>query len=189
MFMLWAIPAGILAGLALGGRLSNLSSLGFRWGWLAVAGLLVQVVLFTPSVEALAGAAAPAIYLASTLAVFLAVMRNVALPGMPLVLLGSFSNLLAIAANGGYMPADPNAMEIAGLPPGDHANSVVLADPALRLLTDIFALPSWLPMANVFSVGDVLSGIGIAWTIAAAMRRKRPMFSPDSTGGGVPQRS
>ena len=50
-------------------------------------------------------------------------------------------------------------------------NSVVLAEPALRPLTDIFALPAWLPMANVFSVGDVLIAVGIAWTIAAAMRR------------------
>ena len=171
MFLLWAIPAGMLAGLALGGRLSNLSNLGFRWGWLAVGGLLVQVVLFTPSVEAAAGAATPAIYLGSTLVVFVAVLRNVRLAGMPVVLLGALSNLLAITANGGYMPADPTAMEIAGLPPGDHANSVVLADPALRPLTDILALPAWLPMANVFSVGDVLIGIGIAWTIVATMRR------------------
>ena len=69
------------------------------------------------------------------------------------------------------MPADANAMELAGLPPGDHANSVVLADPALRPLTDIFALPAWLPMANVFSIGDVLIAVGIVWTIAATMRR------------------
>ena len=58
------------------------------------------------------------------------------------------------------MPADPGALDIAGLPPGDHANSVVLADPALRPLTDIFAIPAWLPMANVFSVGDVLIAVG-----------------------------
>ena len=32
------------------------------------------------------------------------------------------------------------------------------------------ALPSWLPFANVFSVGDVLIGIGVAVTIALAMR-------------------
>jgi Family of unknown function (DUF5317) len=41
----------------------------------------------------------------------------------------------------------------------------------LRPLTDVFAIPAWLPMANVFSVGDVLIAIGIAWTIVATMRR------------------
>ena len=40
-------------------------------------------------------------------------------------------------------------------------------------LTDIFALPAWLPLANVFSIGDVLIGVGIAATIALAMRAGR----------------
>lgn len=186
MFMLWAIPAGILVGLALGGRASNLSALGFRWGWLALGGLVVQLLLFTPTGEAVAGTAGPALYLASTLAVFVAVLRNLRLPGMPVVLLGALSNLLAIGANGGYMPASAEAMAIAGLPPGDHANSVVLANPALRPLTDIFAIPAWLPMANVFSIGDVLIAVGIIWTIAAAMRRNGPVILSDSSGGGVP---
>jgi hypothetical protein len=172
MFMLLALPAGILVGLAVGGRLSNLSSFRFRWSWVAVGGLVVQLVLFTPSVEALVGSAAPAIYLASTVAVFVAVLRNVRLTGMPLVVVGAASNLLAIGANGGYMPASAEAIAVAGLPPGDHANSVVLADPALRPLTDIFAIPAGLPMANVFSVGDALIFAGIVWAIAAAMRRR-----------------
>ena len=49
-------------------------------------------------------------------------------------------------------------------------NSVLVARPALEPLTDIFALPAWLPLSNVFSVGDVLIGIGVAVAIAAAMR-------------------
>ena len=51
------------------------------------------------------------------------------------------------------------------------SNSVVMADPALRPLTDIFALPGWVPFANVFSVGDVLIGVGVATVIALGMRR------------------
>src|SRR5690349_12783144 len=122
MFMLWAIPAGIGVGLVLGGRLTNLAGFHFRWGWLAVAGLLVQVVLFTPSGDALAGGAGPAIYIASTLAVFVAVLRNIRLPGMPVVALGALSNLAAITANGGAMPADPAALATAGIPIEDHLN-------------------------------------------------------------------
>jgi Family of unknown function (DUF5317) len=181
MFMLWAIPAGILVGLAAGGRLANLSTLGFRWAWLAVGGLLVQVVLFTPTGEAVAGSWVPWIYLGSTLAVFVAVARNVRIPGMPIVALGALSNLAAIGANGGAMPADPAALAIAGLPAEDHLNSVVLADPALRPLTDIFAVPAWLPMANVFSIGDVLIAVGIAWAIVATMRRPAPEEAPPRT--------
>jgi len=171
MFMLWAIPIGIVAGWLAGGRLAGLASFRFRWSGLAVAGLLVQIVLFTSTGDALFGGLGPAVYVGSTAAVLVAVLRNVRIPGMPIVALGSISNLAAITANGGAMPADPSALAAAGLDgPGVHTNSVVLADPALRLLTDIFAIPSWLPLANVFSVGDVLIGVGIVAVIAAAMR-------------------
>lgn len=173
--MLWAIPIGIVVGLGLRGRLDGLANLGFRWAPLAVVGLLVQVVLFTPFGDRLAGGLGPAIYVASTAAVFVAVVRNWRLAGLPLVAAGALSNLVAIVSNGGAMPADPGALALAGFGgPGDHTNSVVLADPAFRVLTDIFALPAWLPMANVFSVGDVLIGIGVAVAIAAAMRRQVP---------------
>lgn len=171
MFMLWAIPAGIIVGFLAGGRMSGLSRLRLRWAWLAVAGLLVQVVLFTPAGDAIAGGLGPAIYVASTLVVFLAVLRNLRLPGMPIVALGAISNLVAITANGGFMPADPRALAAAGLDgPGEHTNSVVLENPAFRPLTDIFAIPAGLPYANVFSIGDVLLGVGVVVVIAAAMR-------------------
>lgn len=175
MFMLWAIPIGIVAGLLVGGRLDNLAAFRFRWGWLAVAGLAVQVVLFTPAGDQFAGGFGPALYVLSTLAVFAAVLRNIRLRGMPIVALGALSNLAAIAANGGFMPASASALAAAGLDgPGSHTNSVVLENPALEPLTDIFAIPAWLPMANVFSVGDMLIGVGIVIVIAAAMRRGTP---------------
>jgi multisubunit Na+/H+ antiporter MnhE subunit len=47
--------------------------------------------------------------------------------------------------------------------------------PALAPLTDIFALPTWLPGANVFSIGDVLIGLGIALVIVLAMHRPLPL--------------
>jgi hypothetical protein len=172
MFMLWAIPLGMIVGRLAGGRLESLSGFRFRWAALAVGGLLVQVVLFTPTGDRLAGTLAPAIYVGSTLAVFAAVLRNVRLPGMAVVALGSFSNLAAITANGGAMPADPAALAAAGLDgAGSHTNSVVVPNPALWPLTDIFAIPAGVPFANVFSVGDVLIGVGIVVVIAAAMRR------------------
>jgi hypothetical protein len=173
--ILYAIPAGILAGWLLRGRLDGLLELKFRWAWLAIGGLLVQVVLFTELGDRLAGDLAPAIYVASTVAVLVALLRNVRLAGLPIAALGSFLNLAAILANGGAMPADPEALRIAGFDgPGEHTNSVVLAEPALQPLTDIFALPTGIPLANVFSVGDVLIAVGVAWAIATAMRRPAP---------------
>jgi len=71
------------------------------------------------------------------------------------------------------MPASPSALAAVGHTIGGGAtNSTLVTHPALEALTDIFALPAWLPMANIFSVGDALIGVGVAVAIAAAMRRK-----------------
>ena len=177
MIILVAIPIGILVGLLLRGNLANLSGFRFRWAWVAVAGLLIQVALFTEAGDRITGDAGPAIYVLSTAAVFLAVLRNIRLPGMAIVALGAISNLAAIVANGGSMPADPNALVAAGFTDaGSHTNSVVLEAPALQPLTDIFAVPAGIPMANVYSIGDVLIGIGIIVLIATLMRR--PIAAP-----------
>ena len=68
---------------------SGSPSIRFRWGWLALAGLLVQVLLFAEPVAASIGAAGTPIYVASTAAVLIAVLRNLGIPGMPLVALGA----------------------------------------------------------------------------------------------------
>src|SRR4051794_8553423 len=178
--MLWAIPIAIALGLVTGGRYEALSRLRFRWAGLAVGGLLVQIALFTATGDELAGPLGPAIYVASTAAVLVAVLRNVRMPGMVLVALGALSNLVAITANGGAMPADPSALVAAGLDgAGTHTNSVVLADPGVRILTDVFAVPAWLPLANVFSVGDVLIGVGIAIVIVVTMRQGPTADEPE----------
>ncbi|RME44855.1 MAG: hypothetical protein D6791_12135, partial [Chloroflexi bacterium] len=42
-----------------------------------------------------------------------------------------------------------------------HNNSIVATEGTrLRFLTDIFAIPRQVPLANVFSVGDVLIALG-----------------------------
>jgi hypothetical protein len=172
VIILVAIPIGILVGLLLRGNVSNLSGFKFRWAWVAVAGLAVQVALFTETGDRLTGDAGPAIYVASTVVVFLAVLRNIRLPGMAIVAIGSMLNLAAIVANGGSMPADPGALVAAGLDgAGSHTNSVVLEAPALQPLTDIFAVPAGIPLANVYSVGDVLIGLGVVVLLATLMRR------------------
>ena len=175
MFILLAIPLGIVAGYALGGRLDRLADLHFRWGGLAFAGLLVQVVLFTEAVGSVIGRDLGAvIYVASATGVLIAVVLNARLPGIAILAMGATLNLAAILANGGVMPTTEAALATAGLAdrPG-LSNSAVLANPALVPLTDVFALPSWFPLTNVFSIGDVLIGLGVAVLLAFGMSRPR----------------
>ena len=174
--MLYAVVGGILAGLALGGRLGGLAVFPLRWWPLAILGLGAQLVLFAgPVAERIAGLGAP-LYVASSALVLLVVLRNVRLPGFPLMAVGAGANLAAVVANGGVMPTTADALTMAGLStaaalPG-YSNSAIVANPALGPFTDVLALPAWLPLANVFSVGDILVGVGLAMAIAWGMRRR-----------------
>ncbi len=171
MFILYAVLAGLVVGRLLGGRLANLGELRLRWLPLALLGLGIQVVLFSDFGASLAGDLTPLVYVVSTGLVLAAVLVNLRVPGLALVALGAGLNLAAILANGGSMPVSADALRSLGKPVEDATNSIVVADPPLAFLTDIFAMPSWLPFANVFSLGDVLIGVGIAVAIVVGMRR------------------
>jgi hypothetical protein len=110
----------------------------------------------------------------------------VAIPGLLLVAGGAAANLAAIVANGGWMPATPSALAALNraIGPG-YSNSRELAAPVLAPLTDTMAMPAWLPLANVFSIGDVLIGFGICIAIVAAMRLNA---SPTPSAGAEPNR-
>ena len=66
MFILYALPLGLLVGALAGGRLERLAGLRVRLGRLAFAALVVQVLEFGPLGEAIFGALGPAVYVAST---------------------------------------------------------------------------------------------------------------------------
>jgi hypothetical protein len=171
MFILYAVVIGLAAGLAIGGRPAGLAQLHFRWAWVFALGLAVQLLLFSDLVAERIGGLGVPIYVASTVAVALVVTANFRITGMPIVALGAFSNVAAIVANGGYMPASAEALASLGKTiKSGYTNSSFSPDPNLPWLTDIFALPAWLPATNVFSLGDVLIGVGVVVVIAVAMR-------------------
>ena len=194
MFLLYAIVIGLVLGFLVGGRPAGLASLDFRWAWLAVAGFAIQIGLFSgPVADQIDPTVGSAIYVGSTALVFIAVLRNVRIPGLPIVALGAASNLTAILANGGFMPSSPSAAAAVGHEAAtNYSNSSIVANPALAPLTDIFALPAGMPMNNVFSIGDVLIAVGTAVAIVVAMRRRPPaesgMAGPslDGASGHIP---
>jgi hypothetical protein len=176
VFILYAVVAGIVIGLLTGGSASRLGDLHFRWAPLIAVGMAGQVLLFSTPLGGALGPAAPAVYVASNLAVLAAVWRNLAIPGLRLVLIGGASNLITIAANGGYMPVSAEAVAAMGrLPKEGYSNSRLLDGVILGPLTDIFAMPTWIPLANVFSIGDLLIGVGAAMAVLAAMHGRGPL--------------
>jgi Family of unknown function (DUF5317) len=174
VFILYAVPVGLVVGWLLGGRLSGLASLEFRWAPLIVAGLLVQVALFSNAVTArIDPTAGTAVYVASTAAVIVGVLRNLSVPGIAVVVMGAASNFAAIVTNGGFMPVSAGALAAQGRAPAvDFSNSRLEGSPVLAPLTDIFGMPTWMPFSNVFSVGDLIIGAGVVVVIVAAMRSR-----------------
>ena len=161
----------MLAGFALaaasvvvaGGDLRRLSRLEFRYVPVLLGALLVQILIISVVPEGNEGLK-ETIHIGSYLMVFAFLALNLRVPGIWLVALGTFLNFVAIAANGGVMPADPDAVERAGTSrhEGEFQNSQVVENPKLLVLGDRFALPESWPVSNVFSIGDAVIVLGAA---------------------------
>jgi hypothetical protein len=175
MFLLPAVIIGVLAGYLLGGRLGRLADVRLRAPWLFYLAIRLQIVAFSSLLGRHEGVAT-VFSIGSYAALVIVFALNVRLTGMPIAGAGMLLNLAAMLANGGHMPALPSAMRDAGLAyTGVHNNSVADASPTLAWFVDRWAAPSWAPMANVYSVGDVLIGVGAAVIVAAAMGARVPL--------------
>jgi hypothetical protein len=130
---------------------------------------------------------AAALHLASYGLALYFVAANRRLPGIAVIVVGGLANLAAITANGGVMPATPAAMEAAGRASdaGAFQNSATTEDARLWYLGDAFAWPEPLPLANVFSIGDVLIVAGAAVTAHSA-GGSRPVQAFRRRRAGVP---
>jgi hypothetical protein len=177
MFILYLPVLAFVGAVVLGGRAGRLADVRLRWLPALVGAMLVQGPLFGP----LAGLLAPGdpvatgLYIASSLVALGVVVANRAQPGLGLLAGGAALNLVAIVANGGVMPASPEALAALGWQTREtFSNSALLAEPALAPLTDVFALPGWLPFANVYSFGDVLIALGVSWFIVRTMAPSAP---------------
>lgn len=177
MAILVVAAVAVVAGLARGGTIGNLATLNIRWRGIIIAGFLLQVLAFSEFWQQRADlyALTSAVYLLSLILLLVALAANLRLPGLRLIALGFFSNVLVIALNGGYMPSGSEARALAGrtpLEPGQVAsNSIGMGmDTRLALLGDIFALPWPAFLRNVYSVGDVLIAVGAFYLIYTAVR-------------------
>lgn len=166
MLLLAATVLAVLLVRPLGGRLRPLAGLHLRASGLLVAGLGLQVLAFV----VLAGGPRPVLvglHAASYVLAAVFVVLNRRVPGLVVIAGGAALNALCLSVNGGTMPAAADAVLAAGLPLVEehYSNSGVLADPRLAFLGDVFASPSWLPLQNVYSVGDLVVLVGVVWTV------------------------
>ena len=175
------VAAGLIAGLAQGGKISNLAKTEFRWVWLVFVGLVVQVGTEVYSIfvdPRLREDPKGILLLAASYTMLIAfLVLNREQPGTPLMALGLLLNIVVIFANGG-MPVSLPAARAAGFDPSGYLRASVKHEAmgpstVLRFLGDIIPLPG---IRNIVSVGDVFLGLGILIfvqrRVAYAPRRK-----------------
>jgi len=168
VILIVAAVLGLGTSLLRGGSWRHLADLRIRWGSVAVLALVIQVVAMRNGLDG--GPILGAVILGSQALLIVVIWVNRHLDGFPILGAGFMLNLLAMAANGGFMPVSPESLaRLAEYPavaagavlPG--SKSILLPPEATRfwILSDIFVLPRPFPIPTAFSLGDVLIAIGI----------------------------
>src|SRR4249920_2172805 len=134
MVLVFAVLLGTLVGLLLGGRLSALADLELRGLPLFGVAIALQVLAYPSGIFpwAVPDTAATALWLGTYCLLIAIVVLNRHVTGFVIAGLGMASNLVAVLANGGHMPALPRALRGAGVAfDGVVLNSVADAHPRL----------------------------------------------------------
>jgi hypothetical protein len=167
--ILMLVPlAAFLLGVVCGGRPEALLRLPVRRGWLVFIAFAIQWVLVRiPTMDPHPALAVALVGSYSLLLGFMAL--NWRLPGLGLAGVGTVLNLIAIVANGGFMPTTAATLAAAGL----ERTRMVLGQRVLGskdiLVPPGSALFGWLgdtmvlvwPFPQAFSVGDILVAVGV----------------------------
>ncbi len=164
--MFSAIVLGYLAR----GRLGNLADTRFRWGWIGIAGVVLQFLPVT-------GRLGDLVLTLSFLLLFVVAGVNWRLPGFVLILAGLWMNFVVITVNQG-MPVTREAIVASGQAdtlkelkqldsPKHHIKT---ADDQLMMLGDLIGIPA--PIKQAVSIGDLAAIAGVMWFVIGAMRRR-----------------
>jgi hypothetical protein len=167
--MVVSLSLALLAGVALGGRMRNLSTIKLRWTGLAIVGFALQWVTGP-------GATVPllCLYLSFVLLTVFA-LKNIRIVGFPIILIGISMNFLVIGLNQG-MPVARQALTSSGQAdtlddlisnpyPKHHLAS---GDDLVGFLGDVIGVPQ--PVGQAISIGDLFTYGGVGVVIVAGMR-------------------
>jgi hypothetical protein len=179
MSLLSALIVGLALGFVFGGRPQNLGQLKLRSNVLIFVSLAIQLVLFTGL--SLPADAVTTAYMISGLLGLIWLAQNFRVAGVPCMLLGTLSNFVTIALNGGRMPIE--GVLLAKIRGADYvrelasgtvtSNSSLVNDHTqLWFLTDQILIPKPWPLPTVLSFGDLIIAAGVVWLVAAGMQAK-----------------
>jgi hypothetical protein len=166
--IVFTLPLAIGIGYVLGGRLSSLGRVSFRWPLAGALGVALQLA-------PVGGSGGYLLLVSSFLLLLVAAAANWRLPGFLLVLAGLWLNFVVITVNEG-MPVTREAIVASGqadtldeiVYQGGSKHHLAGPDDQLLFLADRIAIPA--PVRQAVSVGDLLAYGGAIWFIVAGMR-------------------
>jgi hypothetical protein len=183
--ILATIVVAFVIGLVAGRSAAGFPSTPVRWGWVALAGIALQLV-------PLPGEFAFAALLGSFGLLIVFAAANLRAAGFLMILVGLALNLLVIAANHG-MPVTARALRDSGqastltdlIANGGAKHHLAHDGTVLTPLADVIALPN--PIGQALSVGDICVHLGVGWFIVAGMepgraRRRREVVASEGSG-------
>jgi Family of unknown function (DUF5317) len=149
----------VVIGYAAGGRISALADLKVRWGWVAIAGLVLQSIPMPSRTLSFV-----ALYLSFALLLAFAAV-NIGRQAIPFV-----------AVNSG-MPVTRDALVTSGqletldelTDQGWVKHHLAGSDDDLLFLGDAIGVSQ---IGQVVSIGDVFAYLGVAWLVVSGMRRR-----------------
>lgn len=175
-----ACLVGFAVAWAAGADPRQLATLRLRWTLLIAAALALQLAIYAAHASLPGPFASNRLtHLVSYLLLVTFAARNARLPGFALAAAGLLSNATVIFLNGGRMPVAQHAwvesttMNVARHHGVYNNTAVAGAGTHLAFLGDIFAVPRSLPLANTFSIGDVLLVMGATLFVYRSGRSKR----------------
>ena len=182
-----AVATGVVLGLALGGRPSNIGRRPLQ----LVSVLVVSVALqaFAENVD-IGDTLGLALVLTSYAGLSAFAVANIRLVGMPVVLVGLVCNLVVITVNGG-MPVEREAIVAAGVATDAEIDRLDFGakrhledDDQLMVLADIVPVSL---TSEVLSFGDLILAFGVADVIFRLLRpigdrRRRSREGDDAPG-------
>ena len=180
MFVLIVLACSLVLSLATGGRLRYVEGFRLRVLPLGLGAFVLQVLMFTARGEVFLGRFLPVVYMCSLLMLLGFLGLNWKVVGVPVLLAGLLLNLVVIGANGGRMPANPQALIATGqadraellVEEGAAANVVLMSDKTrLNLLGDYIVLPFLGSLGSAYSVGDLVALAGEALLVYGMVRK------------------
>jgi len=107
------------------------------------------------------------LHLISYLFILATLLINIKLHSIKLILAGTLMNIMVIFSNSSFMPVSKQA--ILSINPSkvitsvqlDYKHILIDSKTNLTLFADIIAVPSWYPVKQVFSIGDIFIALGV----------------------------